>query len=71
LKAPLISSGRKGKLKTKGAICMKDLRHGKYMAIPAAKFAGNQFLMGDTIYEVQNNTSWRRVRKNAELLQSA
>ena len=46
---------------TKQAIVVKDLREGKYMAIAPHKFSENILLAGETFYEVQNNTSWKRI----------
>lgn len=49
------------KLKTTQPILVKDLREGKYKAVPARVFSGNIFLSGDVFYEVQNSGAWKRV----------
>ncbi len=51
------------KTPTKGPLIVQDLRKGEYMAINPCKFAGNIMLVGETYYQVQNNTSWKRVEK--------
>jgi len=68
---------KKGKKRTRTKPKLeKDLRFGKYLAVPAEKFSGNIFSMGDRFYQVQNNTSWKRIpgiptENNKDFLQFA
>ena len=44
-----------------GTICLRDLREGKYKALPIKKCAGNIFMTGNEFYIVTPSTSWKKV----------